>query len=61
MGYRVTVAGSVGVNDVSTFAGIPVYIFISGRAIRNASDPASVAADFKRRSNGPTPSNGDEA
>ena len=47
IGYRVTVAGSVGVNDVSTFAGIPVYIFISGRAIRNASDPAAVAADFQ--------------
>lgn len=47
MGYRVTVAGSVGVNDVPTFAGIPVYVFISGRAIRNASDPAAVATDFQ--------------
>jgi len=47
MGYRVTVAGGVGVNDVSTFAGIPVHIFISGRAIRNASDPAAAAADFQ--------------
>ncbi len=48
MGYRVTVAGSVGVNDVSTFAGIPVYIFISGRAIRNAANPAGAAASFQR-------------
>ena len=47
MGYRVTVAGSVGVNDVSVFAGIPIHIFISGRAIRNASDPATAAADFQ--------------
>ena len=47
MGYRVTVAGSVGVNDVSTFAGIPVYIFIAGRAIRNAPDPAGAAAAFQ--------------
>ena len=47
MGYRVTVAGGVGVNDVAAFAGIPVYIFISGRAIRNASDPAAAAADFQ--------------
>lgn len=48
MGYRVTVAGSVGVDDVAAFAGIPVYIFISGRAIRGASDPARAAAAFQR-------------
>ena len=47
MGYRVTVAGSVGVDDISLFAGIPVYIFIAGRAIRNASDPAQAAAAFQ--------------
>ncbi len=47
MGYRVTVAGSVGVDDIPMFAGIPVYIFIAGRAIRNASDPAHVAAAFQ--------------
>ena len=47
MGYRVTVAGSVGVDDISLFAGIPVYIFIAGRAIRNAADPASAAAAFQ--------------
>ena len=47
MGYRVTVAGSVGVDDIPMFAGIPVYIFIAGRAIRNASDPAHAAAAFQ--------------
>ena len=47
MGYRVTVAGSVGVGDIPTFATIPVYIFIAGRAIRNASDPACAAAAFQ--------------
>ena len=47
MGYRVTVAGSVGVDDISLFADIPVYIFIAGRAIRNASDPAQAAAAFQ--------------
>lgn len=47
MGYRVTVAGGVGVDDVATFVDIPVYIFISGRAIRNASDPAAAAANFQ--------------
>lgn len=48
MGYRVTVAGSVGVDDIPVFAGIPVYIFIAGRAIRNASDPAQAAAAFQK-------------
>ncbi len=47
MGYRVTVAGSVGVDDISLFADIPVYIFIAGRAIRNAADPAQAAAAFQ--------------
>ena len=47
MGYRVTVAGSVGADDVPIFADIPVYIFTSGRAIRNASDPAQAAAAFQ--------------
>ena len=48
MGYRVTVAGSVRVDDVPAFAGIPVSIFICGRAIRNAADPARAAAAFQR-------------
>ncbi len=47
MGYRVTVAGSVRVEDIPAFAGIPVYIFISGRAIRSAPDPALAAAAFQ--------------
>ena len=51
MGYRVTVTGGVGVGDVSSFSGLPVYIFISGRAIRNAENPASVASDFQNAIN----------
>ena len=47
MGYRVTVAGSVRVDDIPAFASIPVYIFIAGRSIRNAPDPAAAAADFQ--------------
>ena len=47
MGYRVTVAGSVGVRDIKTFAGVPVHIFIAGRAIRNADDPSAVAIAFQ--------------
>ena len=47
MGYRVTVAGSVEVRDIGLFAGIPVHIFIAGRAIRNADDPAAAAIAFQ--------------
>lgn len=48
MGYRVTVAGSVNVADIPAFAGIPVHIFIAGRAIRDADDPAHAAAAFQK-------------
>ncbi len=47
MGYRVTVAGSLRLADIAAFAGIPVHIFIAGRAIRNAADPAEAAAAFQ--------------
>ena len=47
MGYRVTVAGSVKAADIPAFSGIPVFIFIAGRAIRNAPDPARAAANFQ--------------
>ena len=48
MGYRVTVTGGVGIDDIKTFAGIPVYIFISGRAICNAAAPADMASAFQQ-------------
>ena len=48
MGYRVTVTGGVGVEDIKTFAGVPVHIFISGRAICNAADPAQAASAFQQ-------------
>ena len=47
MGYRVTVAGSISLDDIPAFAGIPVSIFIAGRAIRNASHPQQAAAAFQ--------------
>ena len=47
MGYRVTVAGSVRADDIPTFAGVPVHVFIAGRAIRNVPDPALAAAAFQ--------------
>lgn len=47
MGYRVTVTGGVKPADVPLFAGLPVYIFIAGRAIRGAEDPAAAARAFQ--------------
>ena len=47
MGYRVTVAGSISLDDIAAFAGLPVSIFIAGRAIRNAEQPGQAAAAFQ--------------
>lgn len=33
--------------DVARFAGVPVYIFIAGRAIRGADDPKTAAKSFQ--------------
>jgi len=47
MGFKVTVTGGVKPADIGNFAGVPVYIFIAGRAIVNAADPAAAAKEFK--------------
>ncbi len=47
MGFKVTVTGGVKVTDIPLFAGVPVYIFIAGRAIRGAEDPAAAAQTFQ--------------
>jgi 3-dehydro-L-gulonate-6-phosphate decarboxylase len=47
MGFKVTVTGGVQANDISRFAGVPVYIFIAGRAIVQAGDPAAAAKAFQ--------------
>ena len=47
MGYRVTVAGSVGIEDIAMFAGVPVHVIVCGRAIRDAQDPAQAAQAFQ--------------
>ncbi len=47
MGFKVTVTGGVKVTDIPLFAGVPVYIFIAGRAIRGADDPAAAAQAFQ--------------
>lgn len=47
MGFKVTVTGGVKPADIPRFAGVPVYIFIAGRAIRGADDPAAAAKKFQ--------------
>ncbi|MEW5959623.1 MAG: 3-dehydro-L-gulonate-6-phosphate decarboxylase [Chloroflexota bacterium] len=47
MGFKVTVTGGVNAQDIPLFAGVPVYIFIAGRAIYRAADPAAAARRFQ--------------
>ncbi|MEM7802001.1 MAG: 3-dehydro-L-gulonate-6-phosphate decarboxylase [Chloroflexota bacterium] len=47
LGMKVTVTGGVKVKDIPLFKGVPVYIFIAGRAIRGADDPATAALAFQ--------------
>lgn len=47
MGFKVTVTGGIKPKDIPLFAGVPVYIFIAGRAIRGAGDPAAAAQEFQ--------------
>lgn len=48
MGFKVTVTGGVKPADIAYFAGVPVYIFIAGRAIVKADDPAQAAQEFQQ-------------
>ncbi|WP_346353949.1 3-keto-L-gulonate-6-phosphate decarboxylase UlaD [Azotosporobacter soli] len=47
MGFKVTITGGVNVEDVKLFKDFPIYVFIAGRAIRDAADPAAAARAFK--------------
>jgi 3-dehydro-L-gulonate-6-phosphate decarboxylase len=47
LGFKVTVTGGVKPADVPLFAGVPVYVFIAGRGIYAAIDPAAAAQQFK--------------
>ena len=48
MGYKVTVTGGITPEDIGRFAGVPVEIFIAGRAIYASSDPAGAASAFQQ-------------
>jgi 3-dehydro-L-gulonate-6-phosphate decarboxylase len=48
MGFKVSVTGGLNVADLHFFKGIPVYVFIAGRSIRDAQNPRIIAKDFKK-------------
>ncbi len=47
MGFKVSVTGGLEKETLKLFKGINVYTFIAGRGIREASDPAQAAREFK--------------
>ena len=50
MGFKVTVTGGVKPEEIPQFAGVPVFVFIAGRGIYAAADPAAAAKHSKRSS-----------
>ncbi|MEM7128413.1 MAG: orotidine 5'-phosphate decarboxylase / HUMPS family protein [Chloroflexota bacterium] len=48
MGYKVTVTGGVKAKDIGLFKDVPVDIFIAGRALVQAVDPAAAAREFQQ-------------
>ncbi|MDR3440023.1 3-dehydro-L-gulonate-6-phosphate decarboxylase [Telmatospirillum sp.] len=49
MGFALSITGGLTIDDLPLFAGLPVKVFIAGRAIRDAADPAAAARAFKAR------------
>ena len=47
MGFKMTITGGITVEDIKFFKDIPIYIFIAGRAIRDADSPTAAAKAFK--------------
>ena len=46
MGFKVTITGGINLNNLPLFQGIPIYIVIAGRAIRENSNPLQAANDL---------------
>lgn len=46
-GFKVSVAGGLGLDMIPFFKGLDVSVFIIGRAIRGTSDPAATAREFR--------------
>lgn len=47
MGFKVTATGGIEPESIASFAGIPVSVFIAGRAIVKAPDPLEAARAFQ--------------
>jgi 3-dehydro-L-gulonate-6-phosphate decarboxylase len=47
MGFKVTVTGGVIPEEIPLFAGVPVFVFIAGRGIYGAADPAAAAHRYQ--------------
>ncbi len=47
LGFKVTVTGGMTVDNIPKFKGVPVYCFISGRAIAKADSPNASARAFR--------------
>jgi 3-dehydro-L-gulonate-6-phosphate decarboxylase len=47
LGFKVTVTGGVKPEEIPQFAGVPVFIFIAGRGIYAAADPAAAAQHYQ--------------
>ena len=48
LGFMVTVTGGIRVDTLAQFSGLPVSIFIAGRAIIGADCPSSAASSFQK-------------
>lgn len=49
MGFELSITGGLTIEDLPLFAGLPIKVFIAGRAIRDAADPAAAARAFKAK------------
>ncbi len=49
MGFKVSVAGGIGLDMISFFDGLDISVFIIGRAIRGSSNPAAEARKFRKK------------
>jgi 3-dehydro-L-gulonate-6-phosphate decarboxylase len=47
LGFQVSVAGGLEVEDIPLFKGLPITAFVAGRGIREAKDPVAVARKFR--------------
>ena len=51
MGFKVSVAGGLGLDMIPFFKGLDISVFIIGRAIRETPDPAATARKFREAIN----------